>query len=113
MRGCVLFLSDQSVSYSSKALLADEGVCEQVAKAAIDYAAGVLKVSPEGSPTPWQLNYICVIEDAIIHQIDRALETKTTVGELERTLKQFIDHLGLIYRSTQKLPVTRTKSAVH
>lgn len=108
-----MLLSDQSVSYSSTALLADEGACEQVAKAAIDYAADVLELSPEGSPTPWQLNYICVIEDAIIHHIDWALETKTTVGELELILKQFIDHLGQIYRSTQKLPVTITKSAVH
>ncbi len=113
MRGCVLFLSDQSVSCAATALLADEGICEQVAKAAVDYAADVLKVGPEGTPTPWQLNYICVIEDAIIHHIDWALETKTTVGELEQTLKQFIDNLGQIYSSTQKSPVARTKSAVH
>ena len=108
-----MFLSDQSASYPATALLADEGVCEQVAKAAIDYAADVLQVSPDGSPNPWQLNYICVIEDAIIHHIDWALETKTSVGELEQTLKSFIDHLGQIYESTQKLPVARTKSVVH
>lgn len=108
-----MFLSDQPVSYPATALLADEGVCEQVAKAAVDYAADVLQVRRDATPTPWQLNYICVIEDAIIHHIDWALETKTTVGELEQILKQFIDQLGQIYSSTQKLPVARTESAVH
>ncbi len=108
-----MFLSNRSVSILPTAHLADEGVCEEVAKAAIDYAAEVLSVDLEGSPNPWQLNYICVIEDAIIHHIDWALETKTTVGELEQTLKQFIDQLGKIYRSTQDLPVARTRAAVH
>ena len=108
-----MFLSDQSVTCLPSVPLTDEGVCEQLAKAAIDYAADVLNVGPDGSPTPWQLNYICVIEDAIIHHIDWALETKTTVGELEHILKQFIDQLGQIYRSTQDSSPIRTETAVH
>ena len=108
-----MFLSDQSVPYPSTALLADEGVCEQVAKAAIDYAAEVLNEGPNGAPTPWQLNYICVIEDAIIHHIDWALETKASIGELEQCLKLFIDQLGQIFQSSHGPKATKVGAVIH
>lgn len=108
-----MFSSDRLVSHTLDAPLADETVCEQLAKAAIDYATDVLKVDPEGVPTSWQSSYLCVIEDAIIHHIDWALETQTSVSELEQTLKQFIDQLGTIFHSSQAQPTTSPEAVVH
>ncbi len=108
-----MFSSDQLVSLSPDALLADESACEKLAKAAIDYAFGVLEVVSEVGPNARQTSFLCVIEDAIIHHIDNGLQTHATVGELERDLKSFIDQLGEIFHNTQTALLTQSKTAVH
>ncbi len=108
-----MFSSDQPISPLLSAPLADEAACEELAKAAIDYAVKVLDVDPDGAPDAWQSNYLCVIEDAIIHHIDWALETETPVSEFEKTLTQFIDHLGLIYHTTRAQTATISDTIVH
>ena len=93
--------------------MADELTCEKVAKAAIDYAFGILNVANEAGPNARQSSFLCVIEDAIIHHIDRGLQSHATVGELERELKSFIDQLGLIFHNTQSALQPRLNTAVH
>lgn len=111
--GRALFSSDQSVSHSLDVPLANEADCENVAKAAIEYALQVLGVPADTPPNPWQSSYLFVIEDAIVHHIDRALDTRTTVGELERDLNQFIDRLGQIFRTAQPRSEIGPEAAVH
>lgn len=79
----------------------------------MDYAAKVMGVAPDSAPNAWQSNYLCVIEDAIIHHIDWALETETPVSEFEQTLARFIDHLGLIYHTTRPQTDAISDTIVH
>ena len=88
-------------------------MCERVAKAAIDYACDVLNVDPDATPNTWQSHYLCVIEDAIIHHIDWALETHATLSELEHVLKQFIDRLGQIFVTSQAQLPAKPQTIVH
>ncbi|MCP5075695.1 MAG: hypothetical protein GY947_20695 [Rhodobacteraceae bacterium] len=108
-----MFSSDQLVSLSPDALLADEATCEKLAKAAIDYAFEMLQVASEVGPNARQSSFLCVIEDAIIHHIDCGLQTHATVGELEQDLRSLIDELGEIFHSTQSALLPQPKAAVH
>lgn len=111
--GRALFSFDHSVSHLLELPLSNEVDCENVAKAAIEYALETLGVPANGQPTAWQSSYLYVIEDAIIHHIDRALATRTTVGEFEQELKQFIDRLGEIFRTAQPRSETVLEADLH
>ncbi len=108
-----MFSSDQLISLSPDAPLADEVVCEKLAKAAIDYAFDVFGLAGNEVPSARQSNFLCVIEDAIIHRIDRGLQSDAKVGELQQDLKSFIDDLAEIFDSTQQSLLTEPNPVIH
>lgn len=108
-----MFSSDQSISHLRDAPLVSETDCENVAKAAIEYALTVFGVQENQPPSAWQSSYLCVIEDAIVHRIDRALDIQETVGDFERDLKLFIDQLGNIYHAAMPRSEPNSQASVH
>ncbi len=108
-----MFSSDQSISHLRDAPLVSETDCENVAKATIEYALTVFGVQETQPPNAWQSSYLCVIEDAIVHRIDRALDIQETVGDFERDLKLFIDQLGKIYHAAIPRSEPNSQASVH
>ena len=111
--GSILFSSDQSISHLRDAPLVSETDCEKVAKAAIEYALTVFGVQENQPPSAWQSSYLCVVEDAIVHHIDRALDAQETVGDFERELKRFIDQLGKVYHTAIPRTEPGSQTSVH
>ncbi len=108
-----MFLSDHLNSHLRDTPLVSETDCENVAKAAIEYALTVFGVQENQPPSAWQSSYLCVIEDAIVHHIDRALDTRETFGDFERELKLFIDQLGKIYHAAIPRSEPAAQAIVH
>lgn len=108
-----MFSSDQLISLSPDAPLADEAVCEELAKAAIDYAFDAFGLASDDVPGARQSNFLCVVEDAIIHCIDCGLQSDATVGEIQQDLKTFIDELAEIFNSTRSRSLTESDLVIH